>query len=459
MGIRWLLAGRPDDNLWRLPSNKRLKLTAPVICGKLAFVNMKARHRSLTASRQDATAIMKSLLFLPALLISAPLSAQTASKPPWATLTIKPATLAETRTVYVATPAAYGDERRRFPVLVLLDAEDGDQFSAAVANLRYLAGRAAIPELILVGIVNGKDRGHDLSPPATGTTAKQRPTAGGASKFVDFLVNDVLPEVRAKYRTMPATFLAGHSLGGLVALHAASTRSAFAGIIAMSPSLWWNDSTAARGYADSLEHRSHPLRLFISSGGLEPAIDRTTQRLVAHLDSVKPKPLAYLYRRYVEANHGMTPLVSLIDGVQYLFEPMSVVRLPLSTLGPSSDSADVMRAYVASREAYVAGAQSLGFEANALPEDQVNQLGYGVLQILQKPQLALWLFRENVRDYPRSANVYDSFGDGLLAVGDTASAIAQFRRALAVAKEAGQPGAAETKKKLSALEGSGKKSP
>ena len=56
----------------------------------------------------------------------------------------------------------------------------------------------------------------------------------------------------------------------------------------MSPSLWWNDSTAALGYADSLEHLSHPLRLFISSGELEPAIAPTTRRMVAHLDSVKP---------------------------------------------------------------------------------------------------------------------------------------------------------------------------
>jgi len=401
---------------------------------------------------------MKSLLLLSALCTTAPLLAQ-APTPAWVVLTIKPATLPETRTIYVATPANYSDARRRFPVLVLLDAEDQDQFGAAVANVRYLAGRAAIPGLILVGIANGKDRTHDLSPIATGATAKQFPTAGGAATFVDFLVNDVLPEVRSKYRTVPATLLAGHSFGGLVALHAASTRREFSGIIAMSPSLWWNDSTAVRGYGDSLEHTARPLRLFISSGGLEPAIDITTQRLVARLDSVKPESLAYSYRRYAEANHGMTPLFSLVDGLQFLFEPMSVVRLPLSTLGPTSDSAAVMHAYTASRESYVAGARSLGLEVNALPEDQVNNLGYGVLGVLKLPRLAVWLFRENVRDYPRSPNVYDSLGDGLLAAGDTAAAIAQFRRALSVASEAGQPGADETRKKLAALERRGAKSP
>jgi pimeloyl-ACP methyl ester carboxylesterase len=268
-----------------------------------------------------------------------------------------------------------------------------------------------------------------------------------------------LPEVRSKYRTLPATFLAGHSLGGLVALHAASTRREFSGIIAMSPSLWWNDSTAALGYADSLEHLSHPLRLFISSGELEPAISPTTHRMVAHLDSVKPSSLSYAYHHYSGANHSMTPLLSLIDGVQYLFEPMSMTHLPISRLGPSTDSADVMRAYLASRTAYVAGARSIGFDVSALPEEQVNNLAYGVMRILQLPRLAVWLFRENVRDYPQSANAYDGLGNGLLAVGDTASAIAQFRRALAMASQLGQPVAAETKRKLASLEHRGAKTP
>ena len=374
-----------------------------------------------------------------------------------ATLTIRSATLGDTRTIYVATPAGYGEARRRFPLLVLLDADDEDQFNAAVGNLRFLAGRAAIPELILVGIVNVKDRTHDLTPPATAAGAKRFPTAGGASTFVDFLLHDALPEVRTKYRTLPATFLAGHSFGGLVALHAAVTRRDFTGIIAMSPSLWWNDSTAARGYADSLEHLSHPLRLFISSGELEPPIAITTHRMVAHLDSVKPASLAYSYHHYSGASHGMTPLLSLIDGVQYLFEPMSVASLPISSLGPSTDSAEVMRAYLASRTRYVAGARSLGFESSALPEAQVNQLAYSVLVALHLPKLAVWLFRENVRDYPQSANVYDSLGDGFLATGDTASATVQFRRALAVAKQAGQPGADETRQKLAALERRGAK--
>jgi predicted alpha/beta superfamily hydrolase len=395
---------------------------------------------------------MSTLALLVTLCATAPLCAQNAMPQSWTTLTIQSATLAETRTIYVATPASYGNAHHRFPTLVLLDAEDQDQFNTAVANLRFLAGRGAIPELILVGIVNGKDRGYDLSPVGIDSAGKRSPNTGGAKRFVDFILHDVLPDVRARYRTVPATFLAGHSLGGLVALHAASTRHEFAGIIAMSPSLWWNDSTAALGYADSLEHLSHPLRLFISSGELEPAIAPTTRRMVAHLDSVRPASLSYAHREYGGTNHSMTPLVSLIDGVQYLFEPMNLARLPISRLGPSADSADVMCAYAASRSAYVAGARSLGFDVNALPEEQVNGLAYGVLKIKQLPNLALWLFRENVRDYPKSTSVYYGLSDGLLGLADTASAIVELRRGLTMSTQPGQSRVVEMRRRLTALE-------
>ena len=37
--------------MWRALPNMRLKLTAPVLEGSIAFVNVKARRRSLRASR------------------------------------------------------------------------------------------------------------------------------------------------------------------------------------------------------------------------------------------------------------------------------------------------------------------------------------------------------------------------------------------------------------------------
>src|SRR5690349_16656518 len=150
-------------------------------------------------------------------LLATPAAAQP-SPSPWLKETFKSAKLGEDRTIYVATPVNYNGTAQRYPVLVLLDANDEPQWSAAVANVAFLASRGAIPDLIMVGVTNGKDRTHDLTPAATGEASKNFPTAGGAHAFADFIVDEVLPRVRSHYRALPSTILAGHSFGGLFAL-------------------------------------------------------------------------------------------------------------------------------------------------------------------------------------------------------------------------------------------------
>lgn len=385
------------------------------------------------------------------LLLAVSAGAQQPSSP-WQRDKFKSVKLGEERTLYIATPAAYADGARRYPVLVLLDAEDEPQFAAAVANIAFLANRGAIPDLLIVGVTNGKDRTRDLTPAATGTTAKNFPTAGGAHAFTDFLLDEVLPRVRSRYRTLPTTVLAGHSFGGLYAVDVAATRpGAFAGIIAMSPSLWWNDSTPARDYATAIAKTTATTRLFATSGGLEPAIDVTTRVFVARLDSIKPPTLAFAHNHYPEDTHGLTPEPSLIDGVRFVFEPVSMARMPIASLGPTSDSATVVRMVTESEEAYARGARSLGLPEQ-FPELQINNLGYAVLGSLKLAGLAAWVFRRNVANYPNSPNVYDSLGDALLAAGDSAAARSQFRAARDVAVRQGKPAAEGTLKKLDALE-------
>jgi len=42
------------------------------------------------------------------------------------------------------------------------------------------------------------------------------------------------------------------------------------------------------------------------------------------------------------------------------------------------------------------------------------------------------LFKLNVDNYPKSANVYDSYGDYFVAIDDKANAVVQFKKALAI---------------------------
>ncbi|HJP61563.1 MAG TPA: alpha/beta hydrolase-fold protein, partial [Gemmatimonadaceae bacterium] len=316
-------------------------------------------------------------------LLSAPLSAQDGMFKLWTRDTIHSRKLNEGRTILVSTPADYAQGTDRFPVLVILDADDQPQFHLAIANVRFLASRGTIPGMIVVGIPNGKDRLHDLSPPATGKDAKEHPNAGGAAAFADFLIDEVMPLVRKKYRTLPATILAGHSLGGLVALELATKRpGVFTGVIAMSPSLWWNDSSLVGTYYDALAKSSKQQRIFVTSGGFEDIIDRPTQRLALRLDSLKSSTIAFGHRRYPEDDHGLTPAPSLVDGLRFIFEPISVMKLPI--FAPGSDSAGIVRAVNESLNQYAAAARTFGLDER-LPMTQLNQLGYNLIHDLRMP--------------------------------------------------------------------------
>lgn len=59
---------------------------------------------------------------------------------------------------------------------------------------------------------------------------------------------------------------------------------------------------------------------------------------------------------------------------------------------------------------------------------------------------ALALFRLNIEAYPQSANVYDSYGEALLAKGDTASAISNYKKSLEL--DPGNANAAQVLKRL-----------
>jgi predicted alpha/beta superfamily hydrolase len=364
---------------------------------------------------------------------------------------IQSAILGERRTVIVAPPQDYAAGQTAHPVLVLLDAEDSFQFSAAVANVAFLASRGEIPPLIVVGVPNGRSRTRDLTTRPRGRTAREQRNAGGAAAMASFIADEVMPLVRSKYRTLPSTVLAGHSFGGLFALHIAATRpNEYVGVIAMSPALWWNESAAARAYADSIAAVTSPLRVVATSGGLERDIDRTTRRFAARLDSIKPPTLGFQFNRYPNDTHALTPAASLVDGVRFIYAPLSLTRARVLD-GRSRDSAAVVEAFQATQRTYGEAARALRVP-EALPESFVNTVGHAVLRELRLPRVAAWMFRQNVTSYPESPDAYDSLGDALLASGARREAREQFQRSIDVAVQRKLPVDAATRRKLATLD-------
>jgi tetratricopeptide (TPR) repeat protein len=65
-------------------------------------------------------------------------------------------------------------------------------------------------------------------------------------------------------------------------------------------------------------------------------------------------------------------------------------------------------------------------------ENGINNLGYWMMTKQKQIGLAIKIFAVNVRRYPKSANTYDSLGEGYLKLGNRAKAIVWYRQAARV---------------------------
>ncbi len=126
-------------------------------------------------------------------------------------------------------------------------------------------------------------------------------------------------------------------------------------------------------------------------------------------------------------------LVLISNYMHYLHlqEPEKVGSAILSKYygKPSEKIAIASEKYTAEEfEEYLDGLLTY-FPEEKLTEAIINMHGYDQLR-RDKPEHALVLFRHNLARFPDSANVYDSMGDGLVALGKVKEAVPYFEKAV-----------------------------
>jgi predicted alpha/beta superfamily hydrolase len=168
------------------------------------------------------------------------------------TARIQSQALGEERIIDVALPRGYDASTDRYPVIVVLDGES--VFEVATGIARFYGSTGMMPRAIVVGVRNTR-RTRDMTPAAiTGfTVPREANGAGGADRLVAFLADELLPYLDRTYRTVPMRVLVGHSLGGLFAMYMTTTRpEVFIGLVAMEPSIWWNNESEWKGLSRAL---------------------------------------------------------------------------------------------------------------------------------------------------------------------------------------------------------------
>lgn len=157
-----------------------------------------------------------------------------------------------------------------FPLIVVTDANA--MFATLVEAVRLQALRpdvTGIREAVVLGI------GHDIEGLFEPALRARDYAPPGAERLLG-LLDSLLPELAGRLPLDPCRrTLVGHSLGGLFALHALFSRPAlFSGIVAASPSIWWDRGAVADGMArlaQMLPRLASPLRVLLTAGGREQA--------------------------------------------------------------------------------------------------------------------------------------------------------------------------------------------
>jgi predicted alpha/beta superfamily hydrolase len=320
------------------------------------------------------------------------------------TLTLKSAVLGEDRVVLVRTPVGYETNKLSYPVLYMTD---GDAHMGHTSStVEFLTRNGRISDLIIVGIPN-TDRTRDLSP--VKSTAKnaagelQSPTSGGADNFLKFIETELIPHIEKQYRVQPYRILAGHSLGGLFAIHTMISKPGiFNSYVAVSPALQWENSEALKRAEEFLKNQKEmKVTLFVSLGNEPGAIGETFDSFRALLAKTNIKGFEWQAERMDDEDHGSVVLRSHYFGLRKVYDGWQAPRDP--------QSGAVIGGLKGVDEHYKKLSAKFGYSIPT-PEILINQLGYQ-LMFEGKPEEAIAVFKANIERYPMSANPYDSLAE------------------------------------------------
>lgn len=337
-------------------------------------------------------------------------------------IVIKSQVLGEERTVLVRVPAGYARGTERFPVLYMTDGDAHIQHTSA--TVQFLARNNRMPEMIVVGVTN-TDRTRDLTPTRVeqlpGNPNVRFPTSGGADKFLKFFETELIPHIESKYRTLPFRALAGHSLGGLFAVHAMTSKpELFNSYIAVSPSLQWDNFVMIDRAKEFFKNRKDYERTLFASLGNEPGdIGDAYGMFREALQKQQVKGFVWEAARYDDEDHGSVVLRSHYAGLRKVFDGWQFPRDP--NTGAVADGLKGVE------EHFRKLSSRLGYPIQ-VPEALLNQVGYQ-LMAQNNMEEAVTAFKLNVERYPASANVYDSLAEAYERGGKLDLALSNYQKA------------------------------
>jgi hypothetical protein len=238
------------------------------------------------------------------------------------TFAIDSKAVGETRRINVYLPPGYAESgEKRFPVLYMPDGGIAEDFLHVAGLVQVGVGNGTMRPFILVGIENTERRRDMTGPTENAEDKKIAPRVGGSAAFRKFVRTELMPEVKARYRTTDETAIVGESLAGLFVVETLLLEpDLFDTYIAFDPSLWWNNEhllDVAREQSGKAVTREKTLYFATSSDAAELG-----QRLADLLKQSAPAGMKWQYEPMPAEKHSTIYHPAALKAFRTLFKPV-----------------------------------------------------------------------------------------------------------------------------------------
>jgi uncharacterized protein len=239
------------------------------------------------------------------------------------TFTIDSKALNETRRINVYLPPGYKESPgSRVPVLYMPDGGIAEDFLHVAGIVQISVSNGTMRPFLLVGIENTQRRRDMTGPTENEDDKKIAPRVGGSLAFRTFIRNELMPEIRGRYRTTGETAIVGESLAGLFVVETFLLEpDLFDTYIAIDPSLWWNNEKIVNGAAVQLRARPKLEKTLYFASSDEKGIAAITRRLAGVLAANAPLTIRWHYENMPDEKHSTIYHPAALKAFRDLFKP------------------------------------------------------------------------------------------------------------------------------------------
>jgi predicted alpha/beta superfamily hydrolase len=240
------------------------------------------------------------------------------------TFTVASKALGETRRINVYLPAPYREPATRLPVLYMPDGGIAEDFLHVAGLVQVSVDNGTMRPFILVGIENTQRRRDLTGPTDSAEDRKIAPVVGGSATFRAFIRDELMPEIKRRYRTTDETAIVGESLAGLFVVETLLVEpDLFDTYVAVDPSIWWNRHALVDDAARRLQSGAIANRAFWFANSSEEYEPGVATRFVDVLRDNAPASLRWHYEAMPDEKHATIYHPAALRAFRTVFAPGS----------------------------------------------------------------------------------------------------------------------------------------